>query len=49
VFCSEGTFAGTGCKTLACALAVMILWHRSLTANGSLSNYLLGVTEKEFI
>jgi hypothetical protein len=26
VFCSDGRVAGKGCKTLACVLAVMVLW-----------------------
>jgi len=30
VFCSEGKVAGMGCKTLACALAVMGLWPSAL-------------------
>jgi hypothetical protein len=35
VFCSEEMVAGKGCKTLACALAIMMLVQASLTANGT--------------
>ena len=42
VFCGEGTVAGTGCKTLACALEVLRLpfqgfnrfFAKNLNANG---------------
>jgi len=34
VLCSAGTVAGTGCKALACALAVKSLDGRRLAANG---------------
>ncbi len=34
MFCSDGTVAGTGCKTLACALAKSWYTARCLAANG---------------
>jgi hypothetical protein len=35
VFCSAGTVAGMGCKTLACGLEIMVLQYLCLTANGT--------------
>jgi hypothetical protein len=38
VLCSEGTVAGMGCKTLACALGIKVtvmFYLKTLTANGT--------------
>ena len=42
VFCSDVTLAGTGCKTLACALAVRVLQYSALQLTGvSLITYFI--------